>query len=379
VKKLCLPIFVATTLVSCGGGGNSPFATPGTNPTPSPTTPTTTPVQQGVTVTAPANNSVVPTLVNYTATAKSTCAKGVVSMGVYTAPGVLAQQSNGATLNTQVALNPGTYDTVVQAWDGCGSSSKTPVRITVQGGMPSTSSTPSTPGTTLSDLQQGGGWNAYALLPPSWGICSSCKASGPGTTWSFGQNVGSPSISGSAAKFSIGGTSSYTDVLWNNHLVGDFSSHGKPDSDHSIAGGTHNFIYDVYFFGANLPASQALEFDINLFVNGKSYIWGHECRIAGGHQWDIWDNQGFKWHPTGVPCHPNNNAWNHLTIKTQRTSDGHLLFQSITLNGYTATLNFYESPTSTNWHGITINYQMDGNVSQQSYSVYLDKLNFSYW
>src|SRR5712692_4716484 len=51
--------------------------------------------------------------------------------------------------------------------------------------------------------------------------------------------------------------------------------------------------------------------------------WGHECRITGGHQWDIWDNQGQKWHPTGITCNPNNNAWNHLTIQVQRTSDNH--------------------------------------------------------
>jgi hypothetical protein len=114
-------------------------------------------------------------------------------------------------------------------------------------------------------------------------------------------------------------------------------------------------------------------------VNGKSYIWGHECRIAGGHEWDIWDNQRAKWHATGVPCHPNNNAWNHLVLEAKRTSDDHLLFQSITLNGYTANLNYYESPTPTKWQGITLNYQMDGNVSQQDYSVYLDRLNFSYW
>ncbi len=38
----------------------------------------------------------------------------------------------------------------------------------------------------------------------------------------------------------------------------------------------------------------------------------------------------------------------------------------------------YDSPTSTSWYGITINYQMDGNQYQQSYSVYLDKLNFYY-
>jgi hypothetical protein len=351
-----------------------PTATP-----PSPV-PAATPVAQGVTVTAPANNSTVSPLVTFTASAKSTCAKGVSSMGVYSAPGVLAYETTGASLNAQVPLTPGAHDTVVQAWDHCGGAAKTPVHLTVQNPSGVAASTgPSYPGTTLTALQKGSGWNAYALLPPSYGICSSCNASGPGTTWSLGQGVGSPSLSGSAAKFSIGGTAKYTDVLWNNHLVGDFSAHGMPDPNHSIANGAHNFVYDVYFFSSNIPASQALEFDINLFVNGKSYIWGHECRIAGGNEWDIWDNQGAKWHPIGVPCHPNINAWNHLTLQAQRTSDGHLLFQSITLNGKTATLNYYESPTSTSWNGITINYQMDGDSSQQGYSVYLDNLNFSYW
>lgn len=346
---------------------------------PGPTVPTPKPAQQGVTVTAPANNSTVAALVTFTATANTTCAKGVASMGVYTAPGVLAYETNGASLNAQVPMNPGTHDTVVQAWDYCGGAEKTTVRLTVNASGATAGGSVSYPGTTLTDLQKGGGWTGYALLPPVYGICGSCKASGPGTTWSLGQGVGSPSLSGSAAKFSIGGTAQYTDVLWNNHLVGDFSSQGKPDSNHSIAAGAHNFVYDVYFFGSNLPASQALEFDINLFVKGKSFIWGHECRIAGGHQWDIWDNQGAKWHATGISCQPNNNAWNHLTLKAQRTSDDHLLFESITLNGNTAALNYYESPTSTSWNGITINYQMDGNSSQQGYSVYLDKLNFSYW
>ena len=69
----------------------------------------------------------------------------------------------------------------------------------------------------------------------------------------------------------------------------------------------------------------------------------------------------------------------HLVLQVQRTADGHLLFQSITLNGQTAALNYYESPTSTSWRGITINYQMDGNRWQTPYTVYLDQLNFTYW
>jgi hypothetical protein len=41
--------------------------------------------------------------------------------------------------------------------------------------------------------------------------------------------------------------------------------------------------------------------------------------------------------------------------------------------------NFVSSPTGTNWYGVTINYQQDGNKKQTPYSIWLDKLNFSYW
>jgi len=234
-------------------------------------------------------------------------------------------------------------------------------------------------GTTFSNLHQKGGWTGYGLLPASYSICSSCDPNGPKVTWSMQQGVNDPSQSGNSTKFSIGGKMQYSDALWNNHLIGDFSSRGKPDSDHKIVPSVHNFTYDVYFFLKDLGKSQAVEFDINQFVNGKSFIWGHECRIAGGNEWDIWDNPGQKWHPTGVKCHPKNNDWNHLVIQAQRTDDDKVLFQSITLNGQTATLNYKEDPTPTKWYGITINYQQDGNYAQQSYSVWLDKLNFTYW
>ena len=62
---------------------------------------------------------------------------------------------------------------------------------------------------------------------------------------------------------------------------------------------------------------QALEFDINQFTGGKSFIWGHECRVAGGHQWDIYDNINHKWVPTGVACNPVSGAWNHLIIQVR--------------------------------------------------------------
>jgi len=291
-------------------------------------------------------------------------------MGIYTAPGALAYVSQGATLNTFLELKPGTYHTVVQEWDNCGGASTSPITVTVGGGPN---------GGVFSGLQQQQGWNGYGLLPALYDICNDCSPSGPQVTWSMSQNVSSPSLSGHSSNMKIGGQTAYADVLWNNHLIGDFSTQGLPDYSHTIVPSLHNFTYDVYFYMTNPGVSQAVEFDINQFVNGYSYIWGHECRIAGGNQWDIWDNPGQTWHPTGVPCNPVPNAWNHLVIQAQRTSDNHLLFQSITLNGVTSVLNYYEEPTKTTWYGVTINYQQDGNYQQTSYSNWLDNLNFAYW
>jgi hypothetical protein len=337
------------------------------------TTPITITVGSGgqVSVTAPKANSTVSSTVQYVASASSSCSKGISAMGIYTAPGQLAYTVQGAQLNTLLTLNPGVYDTVVEEWDNCGGAAVTPVTITVGGGGSSSG--------VFTNLHQQPGWTGYGLLPPSYNICTSCVPSGPQATWAMTQNISSPSLSGNSTRMDIGGQTVYSDILWNNHLIGNFSSQGMPDYNQTIVPNLHNFTYDVYFYVEDPGISQALEFDINQFVGGKSYIWGHECRIAGGNEWDVWDDQSGSWHPTGVACNPLANAWNHLTLQVQRTTDNQLLFQSITLNGVTSTLNYYGSPTPTTWYGVTINYQQDGNYQQIPYSVWLDKLNFTYW
>ncbi len=232
---------------------------------------------------------------------------------------------------------------------------------------------------TVSNLQNQKGWQGFALLPSKYLICSTCSGTGSKINWYRKPGISSPSLSGKTTEHHIGGTTSFADVLWNNHIIGDFSSQGIRDYNHTLVPTLHNFVYDVYFYVKNLPVSQALEFDINQFTGGKSFIWGHECRLAGGHEWDIWDNVNKHWSPTGVPCYPKNNAWNHLVIKVQRTSGGKLLFKSITLNGKTATINRYYGPNTSKWHGVTINYQQDLDRYKTAYSIWLDKLNFTYW
>lgn len=321
----------------------------------------------GVYVTSPANNSTVGDPVNYVATATSTCPKGVASMGIYTAPGQLAYVSGGASLNTSLQLGPGTYNTTVEEWDNCGGAATTPVKITVNAGN------------SFYNIQSAGGWGSWAQQPPSYQDCQSCTPSGPGTTWAEYQHVSNPSMDGNSTQFNIGGDWAYTDVLWNNHLIGPFSSQGMFDPNQTLVPTLHNFTYDIYFYSSNLNNAQALEFDINQFFSGMGFTFGHECRVAGGNEWDVWDSAHYKWIPTGIPCYPLENSWNHLTLQVQRNSNNTYTFQSITLNGQTHTLNWTYSPFSApGWYGITVNYQQDGNYKQQAYTIYVDKFSFTY-
>lgn len=322
----------------------------------------------GVFVTSPSNNSTVSSPAHFVATATTSCSAGVSSMGIYTAPYQLAYVVQGASLNTSLSLAPGTYNTVVEEWDKCGGAATTPIKITVSGS-----------GKMFYNIQSIGGWRGYAQQPPSYSDCSGCTPSGPGTTWAMYQGIKSPTLSGSSTQYNIGGTMAYSDVLWNNHLIGDLSSEGMPDSSHTLVPTLHTFTYDVYFWGSNLQAAQALEFDVNQFFGGMGFTWGHECRTGGGNEWDIWDNANAKWVPTGIPCYPVNNQWNHLTLQVQRTSGNQLLYQSITFNGVTHVLNkTYAHFSAPGWYGITVNYQQDGNSKQSPYTVYVDKLNFTY-
>jgi len=225
---------------------------------------------------------------------------------------------------------------------------------------------------------QNSSWDQYGQGPPSFVDCSPSPCDG--ISFSMAQNIKSPSMTGSSAGFNLGGSAVYSDALFVNHLIGAFSSQGLNDTSGTLVPTLHTFNYDVYFYGNNLALSQALEFDINQFFNSMGLIWGHECRIAGGNEWDIWDNQKGHWVATGVPCNPKANTWNHVSIQVQRTESNQLRYQSITLNGVTYTLNkTYPAGTApSNWYGVTINYQMDGNSRQAPYAVYLDKLTFSY-
>ncbi len=322
--------------------------------------------QSAVWVTSPVNNTNIGSLTSYVATATTSCATGIAAMGVYVND-QLTYVTNGPKLDTQMTLAAGKQQTVIQEWDNCGGSSSSPINVTVNGGA-----------RTFTDIQASKGWYSWGQKSPDY---SDCDFPCTGVTWSMAQGTQSPSLTGNATQFNLGGSTPYSDVLFANHLIGEFSSQGLLDRDRQILPNAHNFTYDAYFYVSNAPATQAMEFDINWFADSIGMTWGTECRIGGGHEWDIWDNANAKWLPTGFACNVIENGWNHVTITAQRTPSNTLLYQSITLNGVTNNINrtFVPFTVPSDWYGITVNYQMDGNQNQAALTSYLDKFSFTSW
>jgi hypothetical protein len=321
--------------------------------------------QSGVYVTSPANNAQVTSPVNYVASATtSTCSKGVASTGIYV-NNKLTYVAQGAALNTQLSLSEGSYDTVVEEWDYCGGAAYTTVNITVAG---STSK--------FSNLQANEGWNSWGQLPPLYDDCSPCS----GLNWSTKYGISSPSESGDATQFNTSGTTAYGVVLWYNPVIGQFSTQGLPDLNHTLVPSLHNFTYDTDFYVTNAAVTQALEFDVAMYMSGIKMFWGTQCNHLGDGDWDVLNNVTPAWVSTGVHCSVTN-GWNHVTFQFQRESNNDLLYQTITLNGVTSNINETYAPATApaSWYGITVNYQMDGNYDQAANTTYLDNLSLTYW
>ncbi len=379
VVLAALVLFTACSGISVGANKAVPPATPTVPPTVPPATPPNVPPTfppmvpptdrlSDISITA----TLPPATVGSTYAGSMTVSGGRAPYSVTIASGQLPTGLSLDAASGDISGTPttaGNFPFSVLASDSSGQSDQQSLQIVVNAKVKS--------GNSFNNLQNSVGWSAAGQGPPNFVNCSPSPCDG--ITFSMQQGITSPSMSGEAAQFNVGGTAVYSDAFFNNHLIGDLSSQGLPDTNHTLVPTYHNFTYDVYFYGTNLGLSQAVEFDINQFYDNLGFIWGHECRIAGGNEWDIWDNINAHWVPTGIACYPNNNAWNHVTIQVQRTSNNQLWFQSITLNGVTSTVNQYYNPGSApGWYGITVNYQEDGNYIQSPYTVYLDELTFTY-
>jgi len=259
----------------------------------------------GVTVSSPATGSTSGSPVHFVASATS--ANPVTAMRIYV-DNVSVYLVSASKLDTLVTISSGSHFVVVQAWDSTGAVFKTPLTLSVSGSSPTPTPTPTPvaalpapPSTAVvkSNIDQMTGWASCT-------VCAGANAAGPVATYSMVENQASPSLDGASAKFSISGTTPYSDALWWKQLgAADTATHLK---------------YDVAFYITNPGVAQALEFDNNQSNGVHKFIYGTQCNIKGNH-WDVWGNAAGNWISTGIACSaPTAFVWHHLTWEFQRTT-----------------------------------------------------------
>ncbi len=312
----------------------------------------------GVTVSSPGAGSTSGSPVHFVASATS--ANPVTAMRIYV-DNISVYLISASKLDTSVTISAGTHSVVVQAWDSTGAVFKAPLSLTVSGSTPPppTGGLPTPPAGAVvkGNIDQMPGWDSCT-------VCAGANAAGPVATYSMVENQASPSLDGLAAKFSISGSTPYSDALWWKQL--------------GAADGASNLKYDVDFYITNPGVAQALEFDNNQSNGVHKFIYGTQCNIKGNH-WDVWGNAAGNWISTGIACSaPTAFAWHHLTWEFQRTATN-VIFVGFTYDGVTHYVNRSYPARGSSVHEMNVAFQMDGDFAMHAYSTWLDKVTLTYW
>ncbi len=205
-----IPITVSSSGGGGGGGGGKP----------------------GVTVSSPAANSTVTSPVSYVATATTSCAKGVASMGIYV-NNKLVYVVSAASLNKSLSLANGAEHTVVEEWDKCGGAAYTTVNLTVSSSPPppkqvtAIAVTPSDPSVTVGGTEQFTATATYSdsstanvTSTATWAVANTGVAAITSGGLATGEAVGSTQVTASLSgitgsdPFNVTAAASAAESMW---------------------------------------------------------------------------------------------------------------------------------------------------------------------
>lgn len=328
----------------------------------------------GVTVSKPTNNATVSSSMQVVAAATpSSSSYRISAMQVYV-NSTKVYATTASSINQYFPVKAGSNKLQVKAWDSSGKEFVTTLYVTSGSGDGSPSG--SGDASKIADIDHLTGW----------GSCDGCAgkdASGPDATYWMKQFLSTPSLDGKSIQFHLGGTTPYANAVWWKRLI----------TDSSKVRGAKHFIFDLYFYYKNAHAAQGFEFNISQYFDGKAFIYGMQCNVRSGSgpHWDVSWIRDFSqprtltnmaWKNTGVACPaPPTYSWNHVTLEAERTSDNQVHFISITLNGKKSYLDLkvpYRIAPS-DWMGVNVHYQMNGNYQQEDWDSWVDKFSLTSW
>jgi hypothetical protein len=252
-----------------------------------------------------------------------------------------------SSVNQLIWMPDGPHTVEVVAEDTAGYIATTSMRVNVVGQGPG-----------ATNIQDHYDWVSCSAV-----IANSTCAAGLGVASSnLALHQTTPSLDGSAAKFSLGGSTPYSNELYWVPIGGGNS--------------VSHFTYELYFYVDPGDAPQSLEFDVNQAFGGTRWTWGTQCDFNQSHEWNIWDPLHEIWVPIPIPCdHFASNTWIHLVWRLERVGDQvHYINVSVGDRTYPVDVYYGAQP---NWtqEEIDIAFQMDGNYKQEPYDVWLDEVN----
>jgi hypothetical protein len=318
-----------------------------------------------VTVQSPISGATASSPVQFAATAASP--HSITGFVVY-ANNQNVYQTNGSSLNANVALSTGTYSVYIRAWDSTGTyGTSPPFSITV-----AVSTLPTPPPTAV----------VYASIDDStsgWGSCGTASCAGgasDASSWPMYQFQTTPSLDGASTELVLTGPP-YADALhW----------YKLPPQNWAT-----NYLWDswTYLDDASLSA-QAIEFDVFTVVPiggvNRKFMFGSQCNYASG-VWDGWAENtsgGGTWVPTNIPCTKfSPNTWHHVVWYFTRvgTNLDQLKYVSLTVDGATYSVNIPLQPSqATSWNQVLgVQYQQDLGPSGTPFHQWIDEVKLTIW
>lgn len=209
---------------------------------------------------------------------------------------------------------------------------------------------------------------------PGWRIQFDTRTNG----WASGamQLVGSPSLSGQAARFNTS-FRYYGGVRYS--VTYDHDADPK------------NFVYDAQVRIKAGSTVANLEMDNNqVIANGDTVIYSFQCSGNAG-VWEFGSNVGTrnnpiaKWVKSSAPCNPASwtaDTWHHVQISYTRDDFGNVTYHSVWLDGEETPIGATVlAAFSLRWPAgsLVANFQVDGNAGTGSSTVYLDQLTLWRW
>ncbi len=321
----------------------------------------------GVAITSPTNGEYVSSPFTLVASSATCYYKSVTTIGYSLDSGGTTLFRGESYIDTKVSASIGAHTVHVKVWNGSGSVCVTDVNIHVSSSTDNvatnTSVVPST-AVSVSSLQTMSNWKATKD--------GGTSGSASGTTYL----VGSPAYSGVSRKFVTSykhyGGERYTVVFGDNRTATNFLWSGW-----------------VYLTSSSSLIDN-LEMDLNqTMTNGQTVIFGVQCDSPSG-TWDYTENLGSAKYPKGHWVHSGaacnlhkwgTGRWHHVQLEYSRNDTGWITYKYVWLDGVRSTLTrTVFAARDLGWgSSLSINFQIDGNSSSGTTTVYLDNLTLYRW